>query len=114
MNSFSDIVARKQTRQAGTESASPFLLRKMESSKSLGTKLALPDENEADDDDRSAITDSLIQGLFQRLPKPNSIWSLDDRARWLRTVDSVFDLVYRAGDAEPREIKITMVERNSD
>ena len=52
------------------------------------------------------ITDLLIQGLVDRLPKPNAVWSLDERAKWLRTAASVFGLVYKDGDGEQREIGV--------
>lgn len=51
-------------------------------------------------------TDLLIQGLVDRLPKPNAVWSLDERAKWLRTAASVFGLVYKDSDGEQREIGI--------
>jgi hypothetical protein len=54
-------------------------------------------------------TDSLIQGLVDRLPKSNGIWSLDDRVKWLRTAASIFDLVYKAGDGERRDISIVFI-----
>jgi hypothetical protein len=51
-------------------------------------------------------TDLLIQGLVDRLPKPNAVWSLEERAKWLRTAASVFGLVYKDSDGEQREIGI--------
>jgi hypothetical protein len=59
----------------------------------------------AEEADRSR-TDLLIQGLVDRLPKPNAVWSLEERARWLRTAASVFGLVYKDSDGEEREIGI--------
>ena len=44
--------------------------------------------------------DPLIQALIDRLPKSNELWSLDDRAKWLRTLISVFDLVYKTSEQE--------------
>jgi hypothetical protein len=51
-------------------------------------------------------TDLLIQGLVDRLPKPNAVWSLEERAKWLRTAASVFGLVYKDSAGEQREIGI--------
>jgi hypothetical protein len=107
MNSFSDVVGR--TSQADTDKTSPFLLRKVESSKATGNNLPL--SQGAVEKGKSGITDALVQGLIERLPKPDSVWSLDDRARWLRTADSIFDLVYSAGDDKQREIKVAIVEQ---
>ena len=68
--------------------------------------------SDAEGDDRG-ITDLLIQGLLDRLPKPNGIWSLDDRAKWLRTAASIFGLVYKASDGEHREISIVFVKQET-
>jgi hypothetical protein len=40
--------------------------------------------------DGDGTADPLIQGLVDRLPKLDSTWSLDDRAKWLRTAASIF------------------------
>ena len=40
-------------------------------------------------------TDPLIQALVDRLPKSDSIWSIDDRAKWLKAAAMVFNLIYR-------------------
>ncbi len=58
-------------------------------------------------------TDLLIRGLFERLPKPDEVWSLEDRTRWLRTAASIFALVYRAGEGEEGEIDIGPVKQAS-
>jgi hypothetical protein len=55
-------------------------------------------------------TDFLIQGLVDRLPRPNAIWPVDDRVKWLRTAASIFDLVYKASDGEHREVSIVVVK----
>src|SRR5688500_3532913 len=60
---------------------------------------------EADD---NRTTDLLIQGLLDRLPTPNVIWSLDDRAKWLRTAVSIFGLVYKDSEGDPRELGVVV------
>ena len=35
-------------------------------------------------------TDPLIRGLLNRLPEPDSVWSLNDRIKWLRTAANIF------------------------
>ncbi|HEX5931005.1 MAG TPA: hypothetical protein VFY74_04535 [Methyloceanibacter sp.] len=81
-----------------TESPTPLKL--------LGSQAA-----EADEADRGA-TDLLIRGLVDRLPKPNAVWSLEERARWLRTAASVFGLVYKDSDGEQREIGVVCANRD--
>ena len=39
--------------------------------------------------------DPLIQALVDRLPKSDSIWSIDDRAKWLKAAAMVFNLIYK-------------------
>ena len=53
--------------------------------------------------------DNLIRGLVDLLPRPGSDWSLDDRAKWFRLAAGIFDLGYKAGDGNDREISITFV-----
>jgi hypothetical protein len=38
------------------------------------------------------MPDPLIQALVGKLPKPNTIWSLEDRAKWLRAAAIIFNL----------------------
>ena len=40
----------------------------------------------------------LIMSLIAELPAPDSVWSAADRADWLRAAESLFHLVYRAGE----------------
>jgi hypothetical protein len=88
---------------------SRLMMPRGEASESLTAKLLVAQQSDTDeaDDGRS---DLLIRGLVERLPKPNGIWSLDDRAKWLRTAASIFDLVYQAGDGELREISVAFAK----
>jgi hypothetical protein len=52
--------------------------------------------------------DNLIRGLVDILPNANDIWSLDDRARWLRLAAGIFDLGYKEGDGEQKTISIVV------
>ena len=47
-----------------------------------------------------AASDPMIMGLVARLPEPDSVWPLEDRAKWLRTAASIFALVYRTGEED--------------
>jgi hypothetical protein len=71
---------------------------------------AQPSDVEGDD---GGVTDLLIQGLLDRLPKPNGIWSLDDRAKWLRTAASIFGLVYKMSDGDHREIGVVLLKQDA-
>jgi hypothetical protein len=46
--------------------------------------------------------DLLIQALVKKLPTPNSTWSLEDRAKWLRAAAIIFNLVYKPGEADSK------------
>ena len=54
----------------------------------------------------SNACDPLIQALVNKLPKPNSIWSLEARAKWLRAAAMVFNLVYKPGESGEADLKI--------
>ena len=44
--------------------------------------------------------DPLIQALVDKLPKPNAIWSIEDRARWLKAAAMAFNLIYKTRERE--------------
>ena len=107
MKSVSDFVRLKQTADSNETSS---LVRKVESNATIANKL--PRSLRAPEGVRR-ITDPLIQGLIERLPKPEDVWSLDDRAKWLDLANRIFDLVYSAGDDEQRKIDVEIVEPSS-
>ena len=55
-------------------------------------------------------TDPLIQGLLNRLPEPDSIWSLNDRVKWLRTAANIFGLIYKCREGEDKEVKLVLAK----
>lgn len=46
--------------------------------------LTLVDEKERNEAEYHRRPDPLIQALMDKLPKPNTTWSLEERAKWLR------------------------------
>jgi hypothetical protein len=82
------------------------------SKESLAARLLSAQAGDGEEDDRG-MTDLLILGLVDRLPKPDGIWSLDDRGKWLRTAARIFDLVYKASDGEHRDISIMLVKQEA-
>ena len=74
--------------------------------KLLGSQAAEAEETDC------GKTDLLIQGLVDRLPKPNAVWSLEERAKWLRTAASIFGLVYKDSNGEQREIGIVFEKQD--
>jgi hypothetical protein len=78
-------------------------LRKLQPKDSLKEKLLSAQASHA-------AVDNLIRGLVDLLPKPEGIWPLDDRAKWLRLAAGIFDLGYKAGDGEQRGISIAVVK----
>jgi hypothetical protein len=48
------------------------------------------------------MPDPLIQALVKRLPKPDSAWALEDRAKWLRAAAIIFNLVYKPGESDSK------------
>jgi hypothetical protein len=63
--------------------------------------------------EQSSTSDLLIRGLVERLPKPDEIWALDDRAKWLRTACSIFGLVYRMHENDKGEIGVALTKPGS-
>jgi hypothetical protein len=76
---------------------------------SLVTRIAELDEtpvltlvDTAERSDAIEMPDPLIQALVKKLPKPNSIWSLEDRAKWLRAAAIIFNIVYKPGEVDSK------------
>jgi hypothetical protein len=95
--------------QTAPNARSRITLPKVEQDDSLAAKILIAQK--ADREEANQTTDLLIQGLVERLPQANSEWSLDDRAKWLRTAVSIFDLVYKADDGALREIAVVLSKR---
>ena len=57
--------------------------------------------------------DPLIQALLAKLPKPDAIWSIDDRAKWLKALAMIFNLVYSTEKGGATEQKIEKTELTS-
>ena len=97
---------------------SRLMLPRVEPSETLTAKLLVTQKSDTQQNDAEepecGRSDLLIRGLVERLPKPNGIWSLDDRAKWLRTAASIFDLVYAVGDGEARQLSIAFVRQNAE
>jgi hypothetical protein len=105
----------KQHERAPLRDKTPFLTPSLESNEGLEPRMLLDersDESESVGESRGT-TDLLIQGLTDRLPQPDSTWSLDRRAKWLQTAASIFSLVYKADDGERREISIVLAKEDA-
>jgi hypothetical protein len=57
----------------------------------------------AERSDAAEMPDPLIQALMDKLPKPNTIWSIDDRGKWLKAAAMAFNLVYRTAEEKPEQ-----------
>lgn len=57
-------------------------------------------------------SDPLIEGLFSKLPAPESGWPLAARQKWLQTAANIFDLMYAPGETDAGELAIR-VERSN-
>ena len=54
----------------------------------------------------TAKPDPLIQALVDKLPRPNTVWSINERAKWLKAAATAFNLVYRTDKADESDLKI--------
>jgi hypothetical protein len=68
-----------------------------------GTVLTLVDTAQGSEAESSIVTDPLIRALVDKLPQPNSIWSIDDRAKWLKALAMIFNVVYRTDRDELKQ-----------
>jgi hypothetical protein len=100
MSSFSEIVGPRRASQDSKFDRTDFLVRKGKPPTSLAAALRTHEEEDVTEDSSVAVRDALIQGLIDRLPSPDSVWSPSERATWLRTAESVFDLVYKVGEPD--------------
>ena len=104
---------KQQLKDTPLRDKDPFVARGLEPRKGLEPRMLLDDQLSDPADHVCGATDLLIQGLVDRLPGPDSIWSLDSRAKWLRTAASIFGLVYKTSDGEDREINIVFSEEEA-
>jgi hypothetical protein len=117
MTLISELTGQKSRREpeAGLNARSRLMMPKVEAGESLAAKLLVAQKPSAEAEESFPIrTDLLIRGLVERLPKPDGVWSLDDRAKWLRTAASIFDLVYKTGDGERGEISVASAKQQAD
>lgn len=104
MSSFSEIVGQRRKSLNSRLERTDFLTQKGKPRGSLAAALCAHEG--VTERSPGAAPDALIQGLINRLPTPDSIWSPSERARWLRTAESIFDLVYKVGDTSRAEARL--------
>ncbi len=102
----------RQAEEAAATARSRITMPGGQKRDSLAAKLLVAQKDDVAE--AEASTDLLIQGLVERLPKPNGVWPLDDRSKWLKTAVSIFDLVYKADEGEPRQIDIVCASHDSE
>ena len=105
MSSLAEIFGQRQPTQDDTSETKRFVAQKSEPVRPLTVKLSTHASGVKQDNSRP--TDLLIEGLVDRLPEPNALWPLADRARWLRTAASIFDLVYKISDEDRGKVTKT-------
>jgi hypothetical protein len=86
-------------------------MRKLQPNESLIEKLRSSPATHTADYERGI--DRLVRGLMELLPKPDNIWSIEERVKWLRLAAGIFDLGYETGDGEQGEISIVAVRQIS-
>ena len=115
MDSLSDFLSHKQQPEGnGTQdkSADFMNMRKLQSrNERLIEKLRSSPASHTAEHERGIA--GLVRGLMDLLPEPDSIWSIEDRAKWLRLAADIFDLGYKLGDGEHGEISIVAVKQVS-
>ena len=103
---------RQHERDTPLHETSFFMMPKRSVSKKSPLKLLGTQAHDAVEDNRES-PDLLVRGLVDRLPKPGSCWSLDDRAKWLQAAASIFGLVYKSTDDGHGELRIALVRNHA-
>lgn len=49
-----------------------------------------------------------IKGLLDKLPEADTVWSIEDRKKWLLTASNIFDLMYLSTPDDSGEVQITV------
>ncbi len=62
--------------------------------------------DEAPNTDRKREQHPFIQGLLDKLPKPETEWPVEARKKWLQTAANIFDLMYSSDGGD--ELSITV------
>ena len=99
---------RQPERDTPLHETSFFMMPKRSVSKKSPLKLLGTQAHDAVEDNRET-PDLLVRGLADRLPRPGSCWTLDDRAKWLQAAASIFGLVYKSTDDGHGELRIALV-----
>jgi hypothetical protein len=63
-------------------------------------------KRKAKDDDDEEEMHPFIKGLLRKLPKPDSEWTVESRAKWLQAAVNIFDLMYTDSDDSRRTLSI--------
>jgi hypothetical protein len=94
-------ISGMRTRVDPLNERSRLVMRSAEPDENPTVKLV--DTSQPNDAKSNPMPDPLIQALVDKLPKPNSIWSIDDRAKWLRAAAMLFNLIYRTDEGERKQ-----------
>jgi hypothetical protein len=112
-----NILGPNPERASGTADRSRLDLSWAEASKRLTPLNLLTSRPEGDAEggveagEEGGTIDLLLLGLVERLPRPDQYWSLDDRAKWLRTAATIFALVYKTGPGDEGDIGVMLTKR---
>ena len=110
-----ELTNSKPEGNGGLDKTDFMKLRKLQPRESLQEKLLSVRESPGVRETSSvqahpAAIDNLVRGLVDLLLKPDGVWPLDDRAKWLRLAAGIFDLGYKVDDGEGRQISIAVVK----
>lgn len=111
MDNLPDFLNRKKPPEgngAQNKSADFMNTRKLQTNEGSIEKLRSSPANHAD---YERGLDHLVHGLMDLLPEPDSIWSIEDRVKWLRLAEGIFDIGYKTRDGEQGEISIVAVKQ---
>lgn len=77
-----------------------------------GGQVSPPDQRKQREANEQEAHHPFIQGLLQKLPKPDSEWDIESRKKWLQTAANIFDLMYTSSDGS--SITVTVGDGKKD
>jgi hypothetical protein len=101
-----EFLSRTQTAGNGSSSSEPDFTKLQTTGSDRRSKVG-------SESSHNHAVNHLVRGLIDLLPKSDSIWSAEDRVKWLRLATDIFEVSYKPGDSESTEISIVVIKQVS-
>jgi hypothetical protein len=106
MESLMEFLSRTQTVGNGSSSSEPDFTKLQTTGSDRRSKVG-------SESSHNHAVNHLVRGLIDLLPRTDSMWSAEDRVKWLRLAADIFEVGYMPGDSASTEISIVAVSQVS-